>query len=50
MMMMDRSPRPPFSLSDVTVRPEWGMTEPRVWDQWVATHHSLGFHGIFGRA
>ena len=27
-----------------------GMTEQRLWDRLVATHHDLGFNGTFGRA
>ena len=50
LMMINRLPLSRCSLRDVTVRPVWGMTEPRVWDRLVATHHSLGFHGTFGRA
>ena len=50
MMRNNGSQLPPFSLSDVTVRPVWGMTEQRLWDRLIATHHSLGFHGTFGRA
>ena len=50
MMRNNGSQLPSFSLSDVTVRPVWGMTEQRLWDRLVATHHSRGCHGTFGRA
>ena len=35
---------------DVTVRPVLGVAQQRRGDALVAQHHSLAFHGLFGRA
>ncbi len=36
-------------LRAVTVRPTWGAREHRRWDDLVAAHHYLRFHGIIGK-
>ncbi len=36
-------------LRAVTVRPTWGAREHRRWDDLVAAHHYLRFHGIMGK-
>ena len=38
-----------IDLRAVAVRPTWGAEEHRRWDQLVAAHHYLPFHGVFGK-
>ena len=38
-----------IDLGAVTVRPTWGTEERRRWDELVASHHYLPFHGLFGK-
>ena len=38
-----------IDLHAVTVRPTWGAEERRRWDELVASHHYLPFHGLFGK-
>ena len=38
-----------IDLRAVRVRPTWGAEERRRWDELVACHHYLPFHGLFGK-
>ena len=38
-----------LDLRAVTVRPTWGAREHRRWDELVAEHHYLRFHGVVGK-
>ena len=43
------APDSSIDLRAVTVRPTWGAQEHRRWDELVAEHHYLRFHGVIGK-
>ena len=43
------APHSSVDLREVTVRPTRGAREHRLWDELVAEHHYLRFHGIIGK-